>query len=111
MMPERGGLYKARGDMLDSGALSAAPHNGVDADAAKSAPMERQQPRRGLGGYPVRRKCLRSWPAVTTWNASFERHRSRDSRRCPAHAGAGNTMKHVASEFPALGGDAQLEPR
>jgi hypothetical protein len=111
MMPERGGLYKARGDMLNSGALSAAPYNGVDADAAKSAPIESQQTRRGLGGYPARQKCLRSCPAVTTWNDSFELHRSRGSRRCPAHAGAGSTMKHVASEFPALGGDAQLEPR
>ncbi len=111
MMPERGGLYKVRGDMLNSGALSAAPHNRVDADAAEIAPMERQQTRRGLDGYPERLKQSRGWPAVTTWNDSLERHRSRGSRRCPARACAGNTMKHVASEFPALGGDAQLEPR
>ena len=34
----------------------------------------------------------------------FEHHRSLRSRLCPTGAGAGNTMKHVASEFPALRG-------
>ena len=111
MMHVRGGLYKGRWEMLNSGALSAAPHNRVDADAAEIAPMKRQKTRRGLDGYLEKLKQSRGWPAVTTWNDSFERHRSRSSRRCPAPAGAGNTMKHVASEFPALGGDAQLEPR
>ena len=73
MMHPSGGLYKALGDMLNSGALSPAPHNRVDADAAESAPNKGRQTRRVLGGYLTRQKQVDNWPAVTTWNAPFER--------------------------------------
>ncbi len=43
MMHEEVGLYKESGQMLYSGALSAAPHNGVDADATAVAPHQRHQ--------------------------------------------------------------------
>ncbi len=45
MMHLSGGLYKEGSEMLYSGALSAAPHNCVDADAAASAPPQEHQNR------------------------------------------------------------------
>lgn len=45
MMYPSEGLYKGPAEMLYSGALSAAPHNCVDADAAAVAPPERHQNR------------------------------------------------------------------
>jgi hypothetical protein len=107
MMNVRRGLYKGWTDMPNSGALSAAPQNGVDADAADRAPIEGQQTHRGWGGNLARQKMVDIWPAVTTWNASFERHRSQLAT-LPRSCGRWQHNKTCCQRIPRTRGDSQL---
>jgi hypothetical protein len=65
MMHEEVGLYKEAVEMLYSGALSAAPHNCVDADATAGAPQQGHQSRAyflGVAASAQRRISLAGVP-------------------------------------------------
>ena len=87
MMHPRGGLYKAPGEMLYSGALSAAPHNAsVDADTAARAPQQRHQNR----GQFFRLE------------GAIQRHFSLSGERVGERLGEANTAHYVRGFAPLV---------
>lgn len=111
MMNVRRGLYEGRADMLNSGALSAAPHNGVDADAAASAPIQEQQTQGRYFGQSQKQEL----PTLLAGGHDVERLVRASSlavlATLPRSCGRCRPWSRPATNSPHFGGDAQLEPR
>jgi hypothetical protein len=105
------GLYKALADMPNSGELSSAPYNGVDADAAERAPTQVQQTLGRYFGQPQKHELSTSLAGGHDVERLVRASSLARLATLPRSCGRCWPWNRPSANSPHFGGDTQLEPR